>query len=86
MANAILIFIVWSGILLMVVGWYRNKYKCSPPIVEYRYVARTFKEEQEEPVNMEDLFSNMFKDPNPWPYSTGYRVEDDILKSERINN
>lgn len=29
--------------------------------IEYRYIPRTFKEEQEEPVYASDIYSNMFE-------------------------
>lgn len=80
------IIILWIGILLMGLGWYRSRYRCPPPVVEYRFVPRTFKEEQESPVNIEDFYYDMFKSPSPWPFSSGYRVEDEILKSRRKNN
>ena len=69
------------GLTLMLFGWYKSKYKCPPPIVEYRYVPRTFKEEQEEPVDIEDLFYDLFRKRNPW--IGGYTLENELERSNR---
>jgi hypothetical protein len=34
--------------------------------VEYRYIPRTFKEEQEIPVPLFDVFGSMFTESSPW--------------------
>lgn len=40
--------------------------KCPPKEVIYKYVPRTFKEEQNNPIPMKDLFGSMFSNPSPW--------------------
>lgn len=45
--------------------------KCPKPIIEYRYVPRTFKDEQNEPIPIDDIFSAMFAKPSPWMMSRG---------------
>ena len=42
-------------------------YNAPPPQkVIYRYVPRTFIEEQENPVPLDDIFYDMFNNPTPW--------------------
>ena len=69
------------GLTLISFGWFKNKYKCPPPIVEFRYIPRTFKEEQNEPVNMDDLLYDMFRKRNPW--IGGYSLENELERTKR---
>ena len=53
-----LIFLLVGGFILII-----NSFKitsCPPPIIEYRYVPRSFIEEQKNPVKVTDIFGNMF--------------------------
>ena len=36
------------------------------PIVEYKYIPRTFEEEMEQPVYVSQIFETMFSQPSPW--------------------
>lgn len=60
----IVLFIV--GCLFLVIGYVNQIKKCPPPKIEYRYIPRTFKEEQDNPVKVSQLYSQMFEDPSPW--------------------
>ena len=64
MSPATIILLV--GMALLLVGWATSKRNCPPSRVEYRYVPRTFVEEQNEPVPMEDIFGKMFREAQPW--------------------
>jgi len=48
---------------------------CPKPYIEYRYVPRTFKEEQEK-VPLEDIFNKLFSYPSPWMISRGIGITD----------
>jgi len=66
--NIYIIIIILIGILSfvsIVVSITRAYNKCSNK-VEYRYIPRTFKEEQESPVPLFDLFGSMFTESSPW--------------------
>lgn len=39
---------------------------CPPVRVEYRYIPRTFKEEQDNPVKIRDLYKTIFSQPTEW--------------------
>jgi len=49
---------------------------CPDPSIEYRYVPRTFKEEQKERVPIEDIFNKLFAHPSPWMISRGIGISD----------
>jgi hypothetical protein len=50
--------------------------KCPKPYIEYRYVPRSFKDEQDEPVPIADIFNKMFSKPSPWMMSKGIGIND----------
>lgn len=56
--------ILGFGILLT--GIAVSQKECPGPKVEYRFVPRTFQEEQENPALVSDLFDRMFTNQEPW--------------------
>ena len=50
--------------------------KCPKPITEYRYIPRTFTEEQNEPIPIDDIFKTMFSNTSPWMMSRGIGLTD----------
>jgi hypothetical protein len=40
--------------------------KCPKSHIEYRYIPRSFKETQEEPIPINDIFDKMFTKRSPW--------------------
>jgi hypothetical protein len=64
--KAIVIIFCFSGIIAIIIGYINSIKKCPPPTIEYRYIPRTFEEEQNDPVKPSKLFKTMFDDPSPW--------------------
>lgn len=62
----LLILILFIGILFLSIGWIKSEQFCPAPIIEYRYIPRTFKEEQNNPVKVSELFDNMFTNESTW--------------------
>jgi len=60
----ILIFII--GVIMVLVGYTRQYSICPNPRIEYRYIPRTFYDEQLSSENVLKQFSSMFEDTNPW--------------------
>ncbi len=50
--------------------------KCPKPYIEYKYIPRPFKEEQDEPPLIQDIFGKMFSLPSPWMISKGIGLMD----------
>lgn len=69
------IFIIILFIIYEIVRLNTMK-KCPKPYIEYRYVPRSFKEEQNERVPIEDIFNKMFANPSPWMISKGIGITD----------
>lgn len=64
-------FILLIGFLFIISGLIIAKKRESSKIIEYRFVPRTFREEQENPVKVSDLFHDMFNKPTPWVLTYG---------------
>ena len=56
---------------MMTVGYINQLKKCPPPKVIYKYIPRTFKQEQDNPVKTSQIFSTMFEEPTPWAGAVG---------------
>ena len=59
-----LLFII--GFTGLVVGYIQQLKKCPPPKIEYKYIPRTFQEEQENPIRVSRVFTDMFEEPSSW--------------------
>lgn len=59
---AILLFV---SCFLIYISWKASEQKCPPPIIQYRYVPRTFQEEQDNPIKPSEVFSGMFSGSDP---------------------
>ena len=81
MRKIIFITILFIGILCAVVGYMKNSNINEPQIV-YRYIPRTFEEEQNDPTDVSDIFKTMFTMPSPWIASIN---NIDNRKQEEIN-
>jgi len=53
------------------------------PKVIYKYIPRTFEEEQLDPIFASEVYETMFSQPSPWVLSIR---EYDQRKQEKINN
>lgn len=72
MLKAFVILGLFVGIILIVIGYINQLRKTPPPVVEYRYIPRTFSEEQDDPARVSQIFNTMFSEPDPW--TAGYRL------------
>ena len=57
---------------MIAIGYVNQIKKCAEPKVEYRYIPRTFEQEQDDPVKVSQLFNSMFTDQSVW--MSGYRL------------
>lgn len=84
MYKSIILLILFVGILFVTietVKMYVNSLKVQPKI-EFRYLPRTFNEDQESPIYASEIFGNMFANSSPWILSVR---EYDQKKQEKIN-
>ena len=60
----LIIFII--ALIFIIIDVTKMYYKCPKNVIEYRYIPRSFNEEQDEPVPIKSIFGNMFENPSPW--------------------
>jgi len=82
MTKHLVIIILFIGILLITVSLTQSAQKCPPEKIIYRYLPRTFEEEQDEPVYVSDIFNTMFTQDSPWVKSINSY---DARKAEAVN-
>ena len=77
-----ILFLVFIGILFMTIDIVKSLNKCKDKQIIYKYIPRSFEEEQDEPVYVSDIFKTMFSQQSPWVYSV---QNFDRKKHEDIN-
>ena len=82
MFKGLLLFLLLIGIFLVVIELVRSQKTETLEKVIYRYIPRTFDEEQNEPVYPSDIFNAMFTQPSTW---IGETTDLDTRKRESIN-
>ena len=84
MLKGIILLTFFFGILFIAVGVTKMKMEPKEDYskIIYRYIPRTFEEEQQFPPPVSDVFETMFSQPSPWVTS----MRDlDFRKQENIN-
>ena len=77
-----MLIIIFFGILSIAISITKTTSGCPKEKIIYRYIPRSFKEEQEEPVYVSDIFETMFTQSSPWVRSVS---SFDDRKAEAIN-
>lgn len=78
-----IILLFYITLITIVAGYILKKGRCPAPVVEYRYVPRTFEEDQNDPVSLTDLFSSMFLRSTPWVEN---RLLTGVARRNNVNN
>ena len=58
--NSLALFFLILAIISFVIGYYKNYQKCPKTKIEYRYIPRTFQEEQLTVPDLKNRFNKMF--------------------------
>jgi len=64
--KSISFFLLFAGIVLVSIGYIQQEKLNVPPRVEFRYIPRSFQEEQSQNPPLLGTFSKMFSDRGPW--------------------
>lgn len=59
----LIIFLIFSLFILYISYKRFSEFRCGEPEIEYKFIPRTFKQEQRDPVKVSTLFKGMFEDP-----------------------
>lgn len=77
-----ILLVMFFGIILITINIVKHENKCPKKKIEYRYIPKTFEDEQLEPVYVSDIFKTMFSQQSPWIFSIQNM---DRNKQESIN-
>ena len=78
----VMIILIFIGVLFITISLVKNTTTCPAPKIVYRYMPRTFEEEDSEPVYASDIFKTMFTQQSPWIRS----IQDlDTKKQDAVN-
>ncbi len=83
MYKNILILLIVLGVIFIIIDLVKTETVCPPNKIIYRYIPRTFDEEQNAPAFVTDIFKTMFTQPSPWINSVDsiyYRHKEDVNK------
>ena len=66
--NKIILFIIFCIIMFIIIEFVKlnTMNKCPKPVIQYRFVPRTFNEDQNDPIYVSEIFRNMFNEQSPW--------------------
>lgn len=82
MYKVLLLILLLFGILLIIMEFIKTTYTCPTEKVIYKYIPKTFVQQQEEPVYVSDIFTSMFTQPDAW---LGNTVDLDTRKRGNYN-
>jgi hypothetical protein len=80
--KSISFFLLFIGMIFITVGYIRSESRCPAQRVEFRYVPKTFEQEQNEPPPVMSIFGKMFSERDPWSKDNGFV---DTFPWERAN-
>ena len=78
--NFIVLIIFLAGSIFLSAG-IASSYSVPTNTTEFKFIPRSFKEEQESPVPLMDIYSKLFNDPSPWVNS--FTSTDGFSREER---
>ena len=70
--KSIIFLFAFIGLILIAIGYIKSNQECPPPVVEIRYVSRSFTEESNINTPVLSIFGSMFKESSPWNKNVGY--------------
>jgi hypothetical protein len=70
--RAIVILFLFIGICLVVVGYVKSNQSCPPPVVEFKYIPRSFEDDQILQRPVMSIFGQMFSGDDAWTQTQGF--------------
>ena len=64
--KSFLLFLIVIGLVLIVQSYSSQFKTCPLPQIEYRYIPRSFYDEQMNSVSVKSTYSDMFNEPETW--------------------
>ena len=82
MNRIILLTMFFIGVLIIIIAIMKENKYCPKERIVYKYIPRSFENEQNNEVSVTDIFNVMFSQPSPWIASIN---DVDFRKQEEIN-
>lgn len=70
--KSIIFLLMIIGILCIGFGYFKSNQQCPPPIIQYRYIPKTFEQEQNLQEPLISTFNSLFQDDSAWMKSRAY--------------
>ena len=64
--RSIIMFLLFLAFIMIIIDVTKMNCKCPPNKIEYRYIPRSFEDEQDNIVPIKTIFRKMFDSPSPW--------------------
>ena len=76
--KSIVLILALVGIILLATGYVKSNLQCPPQKIEYRYISKTFEDEQNvnTPILSVGGMYSMFEDDSPWIQDRSYASSD----------
>jgi hypothetical protein len=76
--KSIILLLAIVGLVMLGVGYVKSNLQCPSNIVEYRYVEKTFNQEQNTPMPIMSIsgMNSMFEDDAPWIAGNSFATQD----------
>ena len=80
--KSIILVLALIGIILIAGGYIKNNLQCPPPKIEYRYISKTFDDDENvnTPVLSISGMYSMFEDDSPWIADKSYATQNEKKK------
>lgn len=78
------IIFLMIGIVFIISGYFKSIYKCPPTKIEYRYIPRSFYDEQNAEYSLKEIYKTMFDEGSTW--TTYPNNSDDASKPRKDGN
>lgn len=70
--KSLVFLLLMIGVVFIAIGYVRSNQQCPPRKIEYRYIPKTFIDEQNNQTPVLSIFGNMFQKSSPWQEYVGY--------------
>ena len=85
--RSFILFLFVLGVIFIAIGYTESYKNCPLPKIEYRYVPRSFYEEQVSGSNLTQLYSDMFNERDMWStYPLGFIENNASLSQKQLKN
>jgi hypothetical protein len=80
--KSIVLVLAMVGIIMLVVGYVKSNLQCPPAKIEYRYITKSFDDDQDvhTPIMSVSGMYSMFENDSPWIQDNSYASADVKIK------